>query len=186
MLELHPIAGRRTATGTGLEIMRQPTVQAPNRNRRRGFTLIELMVTLSVAAILLLVAIPSFKGVISHTNVGSAHDALVSAMRYARTEAVTRGTPVVVAASSSGGAWNDGWTVKPATAATVLRAQDAFPARYTMSATPAKAQVKFDSQGAADNGLCFTIADTEAGSAGKMRYVKVLPSGSIHSPDSCS
>lgn len=56
---------------------------------QRGFTLIELMITIVIAGILLAVAAPSFQSVIRNNAMGSARDDLFNALQFARAEAVT-------------------------------------------------------------------------------------------------
>lgn len=58
--------------------------------RQRGFTLIELMVTLFLGAILVGVAVPAFKGVIASNRLVTQTNELVGAMTIARSEAITR------------------------------------------------------------------------------------------------
>lgn len=64
-----------------------------------GFTLIELMVTISVLAILITIAIPSFTATINRNRLATAANGLVSGLQLARAEAVRRGGRVVVCAS---------------------------------------------------------------------------------------
>lgn len=61
-----------------------------------GFTLIELMITLVVAAILLAFAIPSFDRFINRTNLSSEINNLVGILSLARSEAVTRRQRVTI------------------------------------------------------------------------------------------
>jgi len=86
---------------------------------QRGLSLIELLVTLSIAVILLTLGVPSFVDMItSNTATGYAND-LLGDINYARSEAITRGRRVVVckgAATAVGsgcaaGNWEDGWKV---------------------------------------------------------------------------
>jgi len=65
-------------------------------SRQRGFNLVELLVTLAVLAILLAVALPTFRDLIRRSQVGSARNALSADLAYARTEAITRGASVFV------------------------------------------------------------------------------------------
>lgn len=62
----------------------------------RGFTLIELMVTLAVAAILLAVGVPSFRTFVQNAELNSAAGGLLAAIQQARSEAITRGDPVLL------------------------------------------------------------------------------------------
>ncbi|MEO6927683.1 MAG: GspH/FimT family pseudopilin, partial [Casimicrobiaceae bacterium] len=59
--------------------------------RSRGFSLLELMITITVMAILLAIAVPSFRDVIHRNQVSSASNALLASISYARNEAITRG-----------------------------------------------------------------------------------------------
>lgn len=84
-------------------------------NRQSGFTLIELMVTLAVLAILLTVAAPSFRETIQNNRITAQANELVTALNLGRNEAVKRGQTVTVCASSTGnscvGSWTGGWLV---------------------------------------------------------------------------
>lgn len=79
------------------------------RRRVVGFTLIELMVTVAVAVILSMVAVPSFRQFILNQRIKNTSYDLVSALTMARSEAITRNAPVSLAAS--GASWANGWCV---------------------------------------------------------------------------
>lgn len=74
-----------------------------------GFTLIELMVTLAVAAILLVIAVPSFVTFQRNSELTSATNALVGAISAARGEALKRGMSAVVV-PATGSNWTNGWS----------------------------------------------------------------------------
>ncbi|WP_019591516.1 GspH/FimT family pseudopilin [Thioalkalivibrio sp. ALE20] len=77
-----------------------------------GFTLIELMVTIAVAAILLTVAVPGFQSLVQNNRATTAANQLSTAFNFARSEAVTRGVEVSVCPVDAGGDWHpDGWRV---------------------------------------------------------------------------
>ena len=70
------------------------------KSRPGGFTLVELMVTLTVLAILVGVALPSFRDMILNNRRTAIVNDLVSSLLLARSEAIKRGQPVSVCASS--------------------------------------------------------------------------------------
>lgn len=76
--------------------------------RPHGFTLVELMVTLAVLAILASIAVPGFQNLIQNNRATSMANELTTAMNLARSEAVKRGIEVSVC--PDGGTWWDGTT----------------------------------------------------------------------------
>lgn len=79
-------------------------------------TLIELMVTLSLVAILATLAVPSFNGALASNRLSSATTEVYTALVQAKSEAVRRGKRVTVCASANGSTcsnnpdgWNTGW-----------------------------------------------------------------------------
>jgi type IV fimbrial biogenesis protein FimT len=79
--------------------------------RPHGFTLIELMVTLVIAAILMMVAVPSFVSFQKNTELTSAANSLLAAINAARGEAMKRGMSVIVVPTGNGSDWKTGWVV---------------------------------------------------------------------------
>ena len=64
---------------------------------QRGFTLIELMVAIAIVGIVLALAVPSFYNYMLVQRLKSVSAQLVTDINYARSEAVSRGTPVRIA-----------------------------------------------------------------------------------------
>ena len=82
-----------------------------------GFTLIELVITLVVAAILLTVGIPSFEDFIKTNNIRANANTFLTDLHLARSEAVKRNGPVRICKSAdsfsctTNGGWEQGWIV---------------------------------------------------------------------------
>lgn len=81
----------------------------PRLRPNAGFTLIELVVTIAIAAILLTLAAPSFVAFQRNSELTSQTNALVAALGTARTEAMKRNFNARVEAKSGG--WANGWVV---------------------------------------------------------------------------
>ena len=78
----------------------------------RGFTLIELMVTLSVLAIVLSLAAPSFASLLASNRMSTQTNEFMVALNLARSEAVRRSQPVTLLSSNADN-YSKGWTVFP-------------------------------------------------------------------------
>lgn len=85
----------------------------------KGFTLIELMVTLAVAAIILTVAVPSFRSIVQNNRLITQANELITGINLARSEAIKRGQSISICAanaaltgcSNTATAWNVGWII---------------------------------------------------------------------------
>lgn len=82
--------------------------------RERGFTMVELLTTLVVLAVLLALAAPNMSSFINSSRLRSSQGELVSALMLARSEATKRGNFVVVQALApivAGAEFSSGWRV---------------------------------------------------------------------------
>lgn len=97
--------------------MKLMKILLPSSARQQGFTLIELMVTVGVAAVLLTVAVPAFNSIVSSNRLSGYANTFVASAQLARSEAIKRNADVHLCRSSDGstcattGSWKQGWIV---------------------------------------------------------------------------
>lgn len=94
-----------------------PSADIPDMNvtPQSGFTLLELLVALAVAAILLGIGAPEMSAAIREGRIGARHNALVGSLYLARSEAIKGSVVVTLCARASdtgcGESWENGWLV---------------------------------------------------------------------------
>ena len=94
---------------------------APGGAVFRGFTLVEALVVMAIIAILLAIAMPSFRDFAAARAVDAQISDFAGSLRLARTEAIKRGRAVVMCrtndpqaaspACAGGADWRDGWLI---------------------------------------------------------------------------
>ena len=88
-------------------------------NRQFGFTLLELIIVMAIAAILLTVGVPSFRETQLNNRMTTQVNDFVTSLHFTRSEAVKRGRRVTMCKSDDGqqcktggdADWQDGWLV---------------------------------------------------------------------------
>lgn len=118
----------------------------------RGFTLIELMVTLLVAGIMLAWGVPSFFSIIENNRVATQANSFIAALALARSEAVSKGISTHV--STVGADWSQGWRVwadrnddGAFQASEELRVFEALKGQTTFTSVEGVADIPFDAKG---------------------------------------
>ena len=84
------------------------------KDKQGGFTLIELMFTVVVLAVLLAIGVPSFRDFLRNSRMAAQANDLLSAVNLTRSEAVKRRAPVTLcvgATDCAAGDFEDGWLV---------------------------------------------------------------------------
>lgn len=81
-----------------------------NMKRALGFTLIELVVTMTVGAILLSAAVPAFQDLMRNNRLTAQANSMVAAIQLARSEALKRRVKIYVSATDEAD-WAKGWEV---------------------------------------------------------------------------
>jgi len=146
-----------------------------------GFTILELLAAITVLAVFLTLALPNFQAAIQNNRLTSATNGFLTAMQFARSEALSRREPVSVCGSSDGATCNDDWetgwivfvddndagdtTAVIADPNDVLRVWPSFAGDATNSGDD-PAFVRFLPNGA---------ADADAGSAYPIEFTMLMP-----------
>ena len=157
----------------------------------QGFTLIELMITLAVLAIIISLAAPSFVTMIQNNRVTGATNDLIASLQLARTEAIKNNGTALVQSSSGSTDWGDGHRIgidlngdlDILDAKELLRNVDAPHSSICItSASNAVSEIMYNGNGGVTNAstTTFTIDSTrcEAGVARKVRKLQLGLSGS--------
>jgi len=160
----------------------------------RGFTLIELMVTIAVMAILLAVAIPSFNDVLLGNKLTAHANNLVASTFIARSEAIKRNVAVTLCASSDGancatsGGWEQGWIVACKTTDNascdsigpgwiVLQRQQAASSGLKISESGANLSLSFSPTAVGTTQAALTVCRATPTVGGQERVVDISATG---------
>lgn len=159
----------------------------------RGFTIVELLVTLAIFAVIVGIAVPAMQGFSRSLMVVGAITDLSSDLQYARAEAVARKTSISICASTDGAScsnsddWLSGWIISiddasecPAAGDCILRAAEGLNAALIVNASTANS-ISFDEEGATNGAVTFAICLTGETAAADNRFLRTLtlrPSGS--------
>lgn len=136
-----------------------------------GYSMVELLATISVMAIVAAVAVPGLRSFLQDNRAANDANALVMALNLARNEAVTRGARVSVCASADGETcaaggvtdWSTGWLVftdQNAPAGTVNGADEVlrtFPALTQSTLTGDRTFLSYRSNGFVDAAADFNL-----------------------------
>ncbi len=126
-----------------------------------GVTLVELIVVMTIAAILLAIGVPSYKYVTISNRTTNEINALLADMQFARYEAVKEGLTVTICPAaatattcSASATWSGGWIVLSSAAsangAVVLRRQlpfSSFNSSDTLTNGGGSAAITFNREG---------------------------------------
>lgn len=85
-------------------------------NKDQGFTLVELLITLALLAIVANIAVPAFDGLITRNRQQALMEQVTSVLNSARAEAILQRRMIEVCGSSDGktcsASWSSGWLVR--------------------------------------------------------------------------
>jgi len=142
-----------------------------------GFTLIELMITIALVAIILVLAAPYFRETITNSKISAEANNLMASFNFARSTAARLNQPVTVCKKNAAGDdcttadnWEQGWiifndldkdgTVDSGADEIVLQQYTPLPTGYTLRSTAELSNlVTFLPQGSARGGRSGTELD---------------------------
>lgn len=174
-----------------------------NKMKQSGFTLIELMMVLAIAAILFTVAVPSFVAMSKNNRLSSHVNTFVTSLHLARSEAYKRKTRVILCSTANptnaeptcGGTardWSTGWLVYALgdttgrvqpylydkTKDTLIRVsepQRGVNIKANLVLSNDKLEYKYDGSTAESGTAAFAFCDDRGESYGKQ--LDILPTG---------
>ena len=133
------------------------------RTAHGGFTLLELLVALAVAAVILAFAVPNFSAQVRQSREASLGQAFANAVQWSRMQAMTSGQPTALALSAG-----CTWTADaPQYGMTVAQFEQHYPDTPCVS-TPAT--LSFSADGLLSGSALFSPGDLQ---------FQVMPSGAV-------
>lgn len=165
----------------------------PVMGRPRGFTLVELVIVVTVAAILLVIGVPALQDLVRNNRLVTEANNLVAHLSLARSEAIKQRFPVVVCSSAApdaavpacdgGTDWSAGWVVfldengsrTPDGEVDILRRNGAVKGAINMRAIGGT--VTFSPRGSTEEGGEFTLVLCDERGREKGREVQVARIG---------
>ena len=165
----------------------------PRRAGAAGFTLIELLVSLAILAILVGIAVPSYRTSMDNTRAGEYANELMASALLARGEAIKRNAVVSLCVSSSGtacgsGGWEQGWLVScpttdgstcdaAGTGVLIITTQPAAKGGWKITEAAGLSRVDFDPSGTGATAASFTVCVATPAVGPQQRVVRITATG---------
>jgi type IV fimbrial biogenesis protein FimT len=160
---------------------------------QQGFTLVELLVAMTIVAILMAMAIPSYNSFILSTTATQYASGMAESALLARAEAIRRNAAVTVCVSNDGatcgsGGWEQGWLVScmtndhvtcdsSGTNTLVIQYQGAAKSGWKISEASGLAKLNFDPSGTGATAASMTVCRATPTVGEQQRTVHISATG---------
>ena len=161
-----------------------------------GFTVIELMITLALAALIVTLGVPTYQGLVERSQLTSNINNLISSLALARSEAIKRKQRVVLCASNNGSTctftgYEFGWIVYVETVVPnsnrdvnneeLLWVGERLPNNMTLRGTgPFGNSIQYLASGRSGGGSSGSVRLCKDDSVNKARMLTIITSGRVH------
>jgi type IV fimbrial biogenesis protein FimT len=175
---------------------RLPCLALSRAGRQRGFTLVELMITIALMAILATIAVPAFNELTLGSKLRSHANDLVAGAMLARSEAIKRNSVVRMCVSADGascvaGGWEQGWVVfhdvnddgALDAGETVLLQHQAAATGYKITGTVDSVRFQATGLGATQASLTVCRATPSVGTQERVVSISLTGRASVATPD---
>jgi type IV fimbrial biogenesis protein FimT len=163
------------------------------KRRNLGFTLIELIVTMAIAAIILTIGVPAFRDMILNNTRVALVNEVVGALSLARSEAAKSGLRATICRSVDGatcatdtpGVWENGWIIyvdrnqdNALSSGEAIKVQGSIPQGFTLRGTGSFSQtISYSSNGVSSGTGIFQLCDSRR--ENQSRLIEVNNTGRI-------
>ena len=157
----------------------------PGLAGQRGFTLVELMVTVAVVGVIALIAVPGMQALVSNNRLTGMAGELTASLQLARSEAIRRNAPVTVCGTTDGStcaaeaSWERWIVMGPDNAAGTVDVIRDNAATGTVQISGPPAGIQFNPSGLTNGQAALTVCVPTTNPPQNQRVITVLVSGSI-------
>lgn len=142
-------------------------------NLQRGFSFIELMLTVAIFAILVSIGLPAFNDATANSSLRSATMDMISTINTARAQAVTLRQEITLKPIDDA-VWANGWVLEYPAGSAEEDQQFIPDSRVEITEANGLTNIRFLTSGLVSDPVDFTICDYRVGETGRQLEVSKL------------